>query len=156
EDRTLPPVDEARREARRVLQPVGARTGDRALRRALQPPSAARGAAERDPGGRVRGTTADDLGPSRADQARDAGAAQAGESDGGTRKATCRECDLLTSPNGPEDSDDVQVRRCCAWSAPSPPHPNQTMEVVRVQIEERRAFGFQADAFRKGRRHLRA
>jgi hypothetical protein len=23
------------------------------------------------------------------------------------RKATCRECDLLTSPNGPEGSDDV-------------------------------------------------
>jgi hypothetical protein len=23
------------------------------------------------------------------------------------RKATCRECDLLTSPNGPEDSGDV-------------------------------------------------
>jgi hypothetical protein len=29
------------------------------------------------------------------------------------RKATCRECDLLTSLNGPEDSDGVQlVRRC--------------------------------------------
>ena len=28
------------------------------------------------------------------------------------RKATCRECDLLTSPNGPEDSDDVHTSAC--------------------------------------------
>src|SRR5262249_25854014 len=65
------------------------------------------GAAERDPGGRIRGTAGDDLGPPRADQTRDAGAAQAGEADRGMRKATCRECDLPTSPNGPEGSDDV-------------------------------------------------
>src|SRR5262249_67999 len=73
EDRAVSAVDEERREARRVLRPVGARTGDRALRRALQPPPAARGAAERDPSGRVRGTAGDDPGPLRADQTRDAG-----------------------------------------------------------------------------------
>ena len=60
---------------------VGARAGDRALRRALQPPPAARGAAERDPGGRVRGTAGDDLGQPRADQTRDTGAAEASQSD---------------------------------------------------------------------------
>src|SRR5262249_36898280 len=83
--------------------------GDRALRRALQPPPAARGGAERHAGGRVRGTAGDDLAPPCADQTRDAGAAQAGESERGMRKATCWEGDLLTSPNGPEDSDDVHA-----------------------------------------------
>src|SRR5262249_43294867 len=107
EDRALSPLDDERREARRVLQPVRARAGDWALRRALQPPPAARGAAERHAGGRVPGTAGDDLAPPCANQTRDAGAAQAGESERGMRKATGWECDLLTSPNGPEDSDDL-------------------------------------------------
>ena len=86
---------------------VGARAGDRALRRALQPPPAARGAAERDAGGCLRRPPGRDPRPSRPDQTRDIGAAEARQFDRSVRTATRRECDLLTSSNGPEDSDDV-------------------------------------------------
>src|SRR5712671_173728 len=108
EDRAVSPVDEERREARRVPHPVGAPAGDRALRRALQPPPAARVAAERDPGGHVRGAADDDLGSPRADQTRDAAPAEARESVRSLTTSTRRECLLLTSPNGPDDFDDVQ------------------------------------------------
>ena len=79
-----------------------------ALRRALQPPPAARVAAERDAGGCLRGTPGGDLGPPCADQTPDTGPAKARESERSMTTATRRECGLLTSPNGPEDSDDVQ------------------------------------------------
>src|SRR5438128_1067443 len=55
------------RRSRRGLHPVGARAGDRALRRVLQPPPAARVASERDTGGRLRGAAGSDLGPPYAD-----------------------------------------------------------------------------------------
>jgi hypothetical protein len=71
-------------------------------------PPAARGTAERDAGGRVCGTAGSDPRPPRADQTRDIGAAEARQFDRSIRTATCRECDLLTSPDGPEDSDHVQ------------------------------------------------
>jgi hypothetical protein len=81
----------------------------RTLRRALQPPPAARVAAERDAGGCLRGATGSDLGPPHADQTRDAAAVEAGESARGMTITTCRECLLLTSPNGAEDFDDVHA-----------------------------------------------
>jgi hypothetical protein len=90
--------------------PLGTRAGDWALRRALQPPSAARGAAERDAGGRVRGTAGSGPRPPRTDQTRDIGAAEARQFDRSVRTAMRRECDLLTSPNGPEDSGDLQAK----------------------------------------------
>ena len=54
------------------------------------------------------GAAGGDLGPACADQTRDAGTATAVEAERGMTTATRRECDLLTSPNGPEDSDDLQ------------------------------------------------
>ena len=50
QDRALSPVDEERREAREVLQPLGTRAGRRTLRRVLQPSAPARGARQRNPG----------------------------------------------------------------------------------------------------------
>src|SRR5262249_32402150 len=70
----------------------------------------ARGAAERDAGGRIRGAAGSDPRPPRADQTRDIGATEARQFDRSIRTATRRECDWLTSPNGPEDSDDVQLK----------------------------------------------
>src|SRR5262249_20958588 len=70
----------------------------------------------------------DDLRPPRAHQTRDIGAAEARQFDRSVRTATRRECGLLTSPNGPEDSDDVQARgrsrsRTCARRSGFPPPP---------------------------------
>src|SRR5262249_32296301 len=86
------PLDEERREAGELLQPMGARAGDRALRRALQSPPVSRGAAQRDAGRRVSWAPGGDPLATRTDQTRYAQATKADESTSGVGGSTCWRC----------------------------------------------------------------